>query len=95
MSTSDNTDLVLDYKAYLDRFQEQCGEVDFGKYAKSARGMIKKLRYEEFVERFEKYNALAHRYDESIKRGDTINEAVLRIIRDATVELLLDDSKYR
>jgi hypothetical protein len=89
------SDFVLDYKAYLERFTSQFGEgVEFGKYAKSARGMVKKLRYEEFAEKFEKFTGLARRYQESVARGDTINEAVLRIIRDASVELLIDDSKY-
>ena len=84
------SDFVIDYKAYLDRLTAEVGEVDFGKYVKTSRGMVRKLRYEEFVGKYEKFLGLEKRYLESIKRGDTINDAVLKILRESAAELLLD-----
>src|SRR5207237_201236 len=84
------SDFVLEYKEYLERFTAQCGELDFGKYGKTGRGMVKKLRYEEFAEKYQRYAGLERRYLEAMQRGDTVNDAVLKILRESSVELLLD-----
>ena len=86
---SDGIDLDTEFKAYLDRFDERVGDAEFGAFVKHEGKLVKKLRREEFDELYSEYFELAKRYFDSMDRGDTINDVVVRILRQRAAELFL------
>ena len=82
-------DLADRYHQYLDRWQREAPNVEVGAYAKFAGKLIKKLTFEEFTPILMEYLEMAGRYQESIDRGDTINDVVLKVLRDQAAKLML------
>ena len=82
-------DLPGRYHEYLERFTKELGELPAGKFAKFGGRLIKKLTFEEFTPEFLEYAEMCARYDESVERGDTINDIVLRILREKAANLVL------
>lgn len=82
-------DLTERYREYLDRFMTEIGDVKAGAFAKFNGRLIKKLSFEEFTPKFLEYNELAERYLESLDRGDTINDVVLKVLRESAANLVL------
>lgn len=82
-------DLPARYHEYLARFAAEVGELPAGAFAKFGGRLIKKLAFEEFTSAFLDYTELLARYDESVERGDTIDDLVLRILRDKAADLVL------
>lgn len=83
-------DLVEEYKAYLERFEELAGPGEFGTFVKYRGRLVKKLRFDEFEPKWYEYAEVAKAYDDSIVRGDTINDVVVKILRERCYDLLLD-----
>lgn len=82
-------DLPAQYHDYLDRFASELGDVKVGAFAKYNGKLIKKLTFEEFTPAFLEYQEIAKRYTESLERGDTINDVVLRLLRERCANLVL------
>jgi len=82
-------DYSNEFAAYLERFAARVGEADFGAFVKHEGKLVRKLRREEFDEVYSEYFELAQRYLESMDRGDTINDVVVRILRQRAAELFL------
>lgn len=82
-------DLRDEYQRYLSRFLQEAGEADVGSFAKYKGKLIKKLDFDEFSQLHGEYHALAAHYFESLDRGDTINDIVVRSIRDYAANLIL------
>lgn len=83
------SDLDKQFGEYLARFNEAVGDTDFGQFVKHDGKLVKKLRREEFDEVYGEYFELAKRYLESLDRGDTINDGVVRMLRQKAAELFL------
>jgi len=83
-------DLPARYHEYLDRFASKVGTHEVGAFAKWSSKLIKKLSFEEFTPAYLEYTELSEKYLESIERGDTINDVVLRVLRDQAANLVLD-----
>ena len=83
-------DLPARYHEYLERFASKVGKHDVGAFAKFNSKLIKKLSFEEFTPAYLEYTDLSDRYYESIERGDTINDVVLRVLRDKAATLVRD-----
>lgn len=81
-------DLASEYKQYLDRFARQLGDVAVGGFAKFSGQLIKKLTFEEFTPAFVEYRELVDHYTQSLERGDTINNIVLRLVREKAAHLV-------
>jgi hypothetical protein len=77
------------YAEYLARFASEVGDVASGAFAKYAGKLIKKLSFEEFTPAFLEHAELVKRYYDSLERGDTINDVVLRLIREKAAGLIL------
>ncbi|HKA87585.1 MAG TPA: hypothetical protein VKE22_07960 [Haliangiales bacterium] len=84
------SDYVTEYSAYLARFDETLGPCEFGAYAKFQGRLVKKLRYEEFETRWRDYQHALHAYAGILERGDTINDAVVKLLRERSDEFLLE-----
>jgi hypothetical protein len=82
-------DLAHAYAAYLMRFQAEIGDSDFGVFVKHNGRLIHKMRYEEFAPMYGEYCEMADKYRESLARGDTINDIVVRVMRDRASHLVL------
>ena len=82
-------DLPARYHDYLERFTESIGDVKVGAFAKWSGKLIKKLTFEEFSPVLLEYLEMATRYQESVERGDTINDVVLKVLRDQAATLML------
>ena len=82
-------DLPGKYQEYLDRFGAEIGAVAPGAFAKYAGKLIKKLSFEEFTPAYIEYTEMSDRYRESLERGDTINDDVLKILREQAASLVL------
>jgi hypothetical protein len=83
-------DLPARYHEYLERYAVKVGKHEVGAFTKYASKLIKKLSFEEFTPAFLEYTQLADTYNESLERGDTINDVVLRVLRDRAANLVLD-----
>jgi hypothetical protein len=84
-------DVLDEYKRYLARFDQAVGqEVEFGAYAKYKGRLVKKLRYDEFEAKWNEYNQVDVAYAEILERGDTINDVMVKILRERADELMLE-----
>jgi len=82
-------DLPERYHEYLERFARELGEVQVGAFAKFGGRLIKKLTFEEFTPAYVEYTEMSARYFESLERGDTVNDVVLRLLREQAATLVL------
>jgi hypothetical protein len=83
-------DTVDEYRRYLDRFENQVGAHEFGAYTKHNGRLIKKLTYEEFETRWLELVEVNRAYAEIVANGDTINDVLVKVLRERSDELLLE-----
>jgi hypothetical protein len=82
-------DLPERYHDYLGRFAQTVGEVKVGAFAKYNGKLIKKMSFEEFTPAYVEYTEMLVRYRETVENGDTVNDLVLRMLRDHAATLIL------
>jgi hypothetical protein len=87
---ADRVDFVDEYRSYLARFDQQVGKYDFGMPAKWKGRLVKKLSYEEFEAKLGEYQKFDAVYREILQRGDTVSDAVIKLLRDRSAELLME-----
>lgn len=78
-----------DYEAYLVRFAAALGDASVGAFIKHQGRLIQKLDPEAFAPVYREYMELATHYLEGIDRGDTVNDLVVKMIRDHAAVLIL------
>ncbi len=84
-------DLPGRYHDYLERFTSKIGaDHQVGGFVKYSGKLIKKLSFEEFTPAYLEYTELADTYNASLERGDTVNDIVLRVLREKAATLVLD-----
>ena len=83
-------DLQDEYQQYLARFAGAVEkDVDVGAFAKFKGKLVKKMAFDEFSQVHDEYHKLAAHYFESLDRGDTINDIVVKTVRDHAATLIL------
>jgi hypothetical protein len=82
---------VDEYQAYLARFDSQVGPVQVGAYGKWNGRLVRKLSAEEFATKHREFAKLDTTYRGIVARGDTINDAVVKLWRERRAELLIDE----
>ena len=82
-------DLADRYHQYLERFTQQVGDIEVGAFKKHQGKLIKKMSFEEFTPVLLEYLEMCARYQESVDRGDTINDVVLKVLREQAATLAL------
>jgi hypothetical protein len=82
-------DLADRYHQYLERWKREAPDVAVGSFTKFAGKLIKKLTFEEFSPVLLEYLEMCAAYQESVDRGDTINDVVLKVMRDQAAQLML------
>lgn len=83
------SDLADEYEEYLSRFDAELGASDVGAFSKYKGRLIKRHSYEDFAKVHAEYLEIAKTYFDSIDRGDTINDIVVKLLRDRAIELIL------
>lgn len=83
-------DLAAEYARYLERFAAEIDPaVDVGGFGKYRGKLVAKLGPDEFARAYAEYHELAKHYFESLDRGDTINDVVVRTVRELAAKLVL------
>ena len=82
-------DLPKRYHEYLERFATEIGEVVAGGFAKYNGRLVKKLSFEDFTPAYLEYTGIERSYHESLDRGDTINDLVIKLLREQSASLIL------
>jgi hypothetical protein len=82
-------DLPARYTEYLDRFTREVGDVKFGEFAQYAGRAIRMLTFEEFSRVVSEYVELQARYQDSLERGDTVDDLMLKLMREQAANLVL------
>jgi hypothetical protein len=83
-------DAVDEYRQYLDRFETAIGVCEFGTYIKHKGRLIKKLSFDEFEEKWLELTEVARAYDAILAHGDTINDVLVKVLRERCDELLIE-----
>jgi hypothetical protein len=78
------------YLDYLAKFEPQVGALAVGAYGKFHGKLVRKLSSDEFATRYSEFSTLDKTYRGILERGDTINDAVVRMWRERRAELLID-----
>jgi hypothetical protein len=89
MGTDRKVDIAKEYQDYLARFEAEYGDSDFGVFVKHRGRLVKKMRLEEFEPVYREFSDIAKSYFDSLDRGDTINDVVVKLLRERAIELLL------
>ena len=82
-------DLEARYAEYLDRLTQEVGSLAVGEFAKFSGRLIHKLSFEEFTQAYTEYAELLTQYHESLERGDTVDDLVLKLLREQFANLAL------
>jgi hypothetical protein len=77
------------FREYLSRFAAEVGDVADGAFVKYQGRLIKRLGFEEFAPAVREYHDLVQRYFDGLERGDTINNIVVKLLRDKAAALVL------
>lgn len=83
-------DLPERYRDYLERFERALPNINLGAFAKFAGKLIKKLTFEEFTPVYLEFMEIWDRYQDSVERGDTVNDVVLKLLRERAANLVLE-----
>jgi hypothetical protein len=81
---------VDEYTWYLQRFDAALGPCEPGTYVKHHGRLIKRLSLEEFLVKRAELAEVETAWAQILARGDTINDVLVRILRERRDELLVD-----
>jgi hypothetical protein len=80
------------YQAYLERFQALIGQLPVGSFGKFKGRLIRKLPPDEFNKKHGEWATLSKTYKGILERGDTLNDAITKLLREREAELLLEEA---
>jgi hypothetical protein len=87
---TEQTILIDEFKEYLKRFETEIGAREFGEYGTWNQFVIKKFNFDEFVTKYEEFKTLQDLYAEILKRGDTVNDAIFRSLKEVGANILIN-----
>jgi hypothetical protein len=76
------------YRIYLSRFEALFGEVDFDAVVQHQGKLVKKLRYEEFVDKWTEFKQIEDYLREVMTKGATLNDEVNRTYAELSASVL-------
>ncbi|MFH2009095.1 MAG: hypothetical protein ABI333_21070 [bacterium] len=86
---SEDQALVVAFQEYIERFDTEIGPKEFGQFGTWERQLVKKLKFDEFVEKWKQFKEMEQTYEGVILRGDTINDMMLHALKECAAELLI------
>jgi hypothetical protein len=81
------------YSAYLTRFEQRIGAVSVGAYGTWKGTLVRKLAPAEFLAKHDELADLSAHYQKILARGDTLNDAFIKLLRERQSELILDETE--
>jgi hypothetical protein len=81
-------DLPGRYTEYLERFTRELGDVKYGEFTQYAGRAIRMLSFDEFAQTYSEYAELIARYQDSLERGDTVDDLMLKLMREQSAHLV-------
>lgn len=78
------------YLEYLARFEQLVGALQVGGYGKWKGKLVRKLAPDEFATKHGEWSTLSEHYQKILERGDTLNDALTKLLREREIELLLE-----
>jgi len=78
------------YLEYLGRFEQHVGALAVGAYGKFHGKLVRKLTADEFATKHGELTNLAKTYKSILERGDTLNDALTKLLRERQIELLFE-----
>lgn len=85
MSKDDYIDV---YRRYLTRFEDLFGEMEFDQVVQHRGNLIKKLRYDEFIDKWSEYKKIEDYLREVMTKGATLNDEVNRTYEELSANVL-------
>ena len=79
------------YLDYLARFAESVGALSVGAYGKWKGKLVCKLSPDEFATKHGELKTLHAHYHQILERGDTLNDALTKLLRERQAELLIEE----
>ena len=76
------------YRQYIQRFDEKFGEKDFGEIARYQEYIIRKLKFDEYVEKYKEFVDLEALLERTQREGATTNDEVFRMYTELAANLL-------
>jgi len=76
------------YRRYLSKFEQLFDDVDFDSVVQHQGKLVKKLRYEEFVEKWTEFKQIEDYLREVMTKGATLNDEVNRNYADLAAHVL-------
>jgi hypothetical protein len=83
------------YQDYLVRFERLIGAVAVGAYGTFRGKLVRKLSPEEFQRKFDELTSFSEQYNKILERGDTLNDALTKLLRERQAELLISEEGTR
>ena len=77
-----------EYGDYVSRFEDLLGRASPGDYRKHEGRLIKRLSAAEFAEAMAQLTDANDTYAAIMERGDTVSDALIRLIRERAAELV-------
>ena len=77
------------YAEYLERLAQAVGDLEVGEFANYAGSLIHRMSFDEFTAADAEYTDLLARYHESLERGDTVDDLVLKLLREQSTHLVM------
>lgn len=84
-----NEELVKAFREYVARFDQEIGPKEFGQFGTWERQLVKKLKYDEFAQKYQQYKEMDEVLQGINERGDTINDAMVHALREVANELVI------
>jgi hypothetical protein len=81
-------DFVDVYRRYLGRFEEMFGDLDFEQVVQHRGKLVKKLRYDEFVDKWSEYKKIEEYLREVMTKGATLNDEINRNYEELSAYVL-------
>ncbi|PKN45830.1 MAG: hypothetical protein CVU59_07920 [Deltaproteobacteria bacterium HGW-Deltaproteobacteria-17] len=81
---------IDEFKQYITRFSTDVGNREFGEYGSWNGFVVKKMNFDEFVAKYEEFRNLERLYADILERGDTVNDAIFRTLREQGANLLIE-----
>jgi hypothetical protein len=82
-------DLEARYAEYLARLTQEVGNIGVGEFANYGGRLIHRMPFDEFTAAYSEYTDLLTRYHQSLARGDTVDDLMLKLLREQAVNLAM------
>ncbi len=81
-------DVIDIYRLYLSKFEELFGDLDYEEVVQHKGKLIRKLKYEEFVDKWAEFKRIEGYLREVMSTGATLNDEINRTYKELSANVL-------